>query len=133
MRFDKKKWISFLDRYGLRGDTNGKGAVQSWLMAKIYHRAIFDDTHQDQDDMGTYTARMPLFRMGKFCLGKCPPLNTAINSSNESPQITHAMQKVKINLIKATMRLLVVNKTKQEDVLAVEQWIIMTKKQWTQA
>jgi hypothetical protein len=37
------------------------------------------------------------------------------------------MQVVKMTFIEATMSLLVVDKTKQEDVLAVEQWVLMTK------
>ena len=72
VRFDRKNWIAFLDRYGLRGDaevTDGK----------IYHRAIFED----RDDGGAYTARMPLLRVGKVRPGNSPPSNTAINSGIE--------------------------------------------------
>jgi hypothetical protein len=47
VRFERKKWIAFLDRYGLRGDAE-------FTDGKIYHSAIFDD---HDDDAGTYTAR----------------------------------------------------------------------------
>ena len=66
---------------------------------KLYHRAIFDDTRQDQDDPSTDTARMSQLHVGKVHSGKFPPSNTAINSGDKPLQITHAMQEVKINLI----------------------------------
>ena len=75
VRFERKKWIAFLDRYGLRGDAE-------FTDGKIYHSAIFDD---HDDDAGTYTARMPLLCVGKVRTGKCPPSNTAINSGDEPP------------------------------------------------
>ena len=106
MRFDQKNWIAFLDRCGLWGDaevTNGK----------IYHRAIFED----QDDGGAYTARMPLLRVGKVRPGNSPPSNTAINSGIEPPRLTHAMREAKMKLIKATMRLLVIDEAKQDKIL----------------
>ena len=114
VRFDRKNWIAFLDRYGLRGDaevTDGK----------IYHRAIFED----RDDGGAYTARMPLLRVGKVRPGNSPPSNTAINSCIEPPRLTHAMREAKMKFIKATMRLLVIDEAKQEDVFAVERWELM--------
>jgi hypothetical protein len=47
VRFERKKWIAFLDRYGLRGDAE-------FTDGKIHHSAIFDD---HDDDAGTHTAR----------------------------------------------------------------------------
>jgi hypothetical protein len=120
VQLDGKKWIAFLERYELVGDANGKGGCAEFTDGKISHAAIFED---NQYDPGAYTARMPLLRMGKVCQGKCPPSNTAINSGDEPPQLTHAMREVKITFIEATMSLLVVDKTKQEDVSAVEQWV----------
>ena len=114
VRFDRKNWIAFLDRYGLRGDaevTDGQ----------IYHRAIFED----QDDGGAYTTRMPLLRVGKVRPGNSPPSNTAINSGIEPPRLTHAIREAKMKFIKATMRLLVIDEAKQEDVFAVERWELM--------
>ncbi len=70
-----KKWIAFLDRYGLRGDAEFNDS-------KIYHSAIFDD---HDDDAGTYMARMPLLSVGKVRTRKCPPSNTAINNGDEPP------------------------------------------------
>ncbi len=108
----------------MHGDANGKGGCAEFTDGNISHAAIFED---NQYNPGAYTARMPLLRMGKVRQGKCPPSNTAINSGDESPRLTHAMQEVKMTFIEATMSLLVVDKTKQEDVLAVEQWVLMTK------
>jgi hypothetical protein len=47
VQFEWKKWIAFLDRYGLRGDAE-------FTDGKIYHSAIFDD---HDDNAGTYMAR----------------------------------------------------------------------------
>ncbi len=68
---------------------------------------------------------MPLLWVGKDCPGKFPHSNTAINSGDKPLQLTLAMQEVKMKFIEATMRLLVVDETKQEDVLAVKHWIVM--------
>jgi hypothetical protein len=124
VQLDRKKWIAFLEMYELHGDANGKGGCVEFTDGKISHAAIFED---NQYDPGAYTARMPLLRMRIVRRGKCPPSNTAINSGDEPLQQTHAMQEVKMTLIEATMSLLVVDETKQEDVLAVEQWVLMTK------
>ncbi len=43
--------------------------------------------------------RMPLLRVGKVRTGKCPPSNTAINSGDEPPRLTHAMRAVKMQFI----------------------------------
>ncbi len=102
-----------MDRYGLQGGAE-------FTDGKIYHSAIFDD---HDDDAGTYTARMSLLHVSKVRMGKCPHSNTAINSGNEPPRLTHAMQAVKF--IEATMRLLVVDEAKQKDVVAVKQWVLM--------
>ncbi len=103
MRHDRKKWIAFLERYELRGDTNGKGGCAKFTDGKISHAAIFED---NQYDPGAYTARMPLLRMGKVCQGKCPPSNTAIYSGDEPLRLTHAMREVKMTFIEATMSVL---------------------------
>jgi hypothetical protein len=124
VQLERKKWIAFLERYELRGDANGKGGCAEFTDGKISHAAIFED---NQYDLGAYTARMPLLRMGKVCQGKCPPSNTAINSGDEQLRLTHAMREVKMTFIEATMSLLIVDKTKQEDISAVEQWVLMTK------
>jgi hypothetical protein len=120
--FDRTKWIAILERYELRG-VNGKGGCAEFTDGKIFHAAVFGD---NQCDPGTYT-RMPLLRVGKVRLGKCPPSNTAINSGDEPPQVTHAMRAVKMKFIEATIRLLVVDEAKHEDVFAVEQWVLMSQ------
>ena len=56
MRFEWKKWIAFLDRYGLRGDAK-------FTDGKIYHSAIFDD---HDDDAGTYGNDAFTFMSAKY-------------------------------------------------------------------
>jgi hypothetical protein len=68
---------------------------------------------------------MPLLRVGKVRPENGPPSNTAINSGIEPPRLTHAMWEVKMKFIKATIRLLVIHEAKQEDVFAVEWWVLM--------
>jgi len=99
--FDRTKWIAFLERHELHG-ANGKGGCAEFTDGKIFHAAMFGD---NQCDPGTYTARMPLLRVGKVRPGKCPPSNMAINSGDEPPRVTHAMRAVKIKFIEATIRL----------------------------
>ena len=70
---------------------------------------------------------MPLLRVGKVRPGKCPPSNMAINSGDEPPRVTHAMRAVKMKFIEATIRLLVVDEAKHEDVFAVERWVLMSQ------
>jgi hypothetical protein len=122
--FDRTKWIAFLDRYELRG-ANGKGGCSEVTDGFIVHAAVFGD---NQCDPGTYKAtKMALLRVGKVRPGKCPPSNTAINSGDEPPRVTHAMQAVKMKFIEATIRLLVVDEAKHEDVFAVEWWVLMSQ------
>jgi hypothetical protein len=90
---------------------------------KIFHAAMFGD---NQCDPGTYT-RMPLLRVGKVHPRKCPPSNTAINSGDEPPRVTHAMRAVKMKFIEATIRLLVVDEAKHDVVFAVERWVFMSQ------
>jgi hypothetical protein len=70
---------------------------------------------------------MPLLRIGNIRVGKPPPSNTVINRGDEPPRFTHAMGKVMMAVIEATMSLLIIDKTKQADVTTVEQWVLMTK------
>jgi hypothetical protein len=116
VRLARDKWIVFLNRCGLRGED------AEFTDGKINHSTIFDDR---DDSAGTCTVRMPLLRVGKVRPGKSPPWNTAINSGDQPPRISHAMRDVKMRLIKATMNLIVVDQAKREDVSAVEQWVLM--------
>ena len=68
---------------------------------------------------------MPLLRVGKVRPGNSPPSNTAINSCIKPPRLTHAMREAKMKFIEATMRSLVIDEAKQEDVFAVERWELM--------
>ena len=122
--FDRTKWIAFLERYELHG-ANGKGGCSEVTDGFIVHAAVFGD---NQCDPGTYKAtKMALLRVGKVRPGKCPPSNTAINSGDEPPRVTHAMRAVKMKFIEATIRLLVVDEAKHEDVFAVERWVLMSQ------
>jgi len=49
----------------------GYGEMQSSLMAKNFHSAIFDD---HDDDAGTYTVMMPLPSCRQSTYGKMPTL-----------------------------------------------------------
>ena len=111
----REKWIEFINQYGLRGDAEFTGGA-------IKCSAIFDGI---DDAVGMLAIRMPLLRVGKVRLGKCPPSNTAINNGNEPPRQSHAIRDVKMRLIESTMSLLVVDEAKQEDVSAVDQWVLM--------
>ena len=99
-----------------------RGEDAEFTDGKINHSTIFDDR---DDSAGTCTVRMPLLRVGKVRPGKSPPWNTAINSGDQPPRISHAMRDVKMRLIKATMNLIVVDQAKREDVSAVEQRVLM--------
>jgi hypothetical protein len=122
--FDRTKWIAFLERYELRG-ANGKGGCSEVTDGFIVHAAVFGD---NQCDPCTYKAtKMALLCVGKVRPGKCPPSNTAINSGDEPPRVTHAMRAVKMKFIEATIRLLVVDDVKHEDVFAVEWWVLMSQ------
>ncbi len=116
IRLDREKWIDFLNQYGLREEDAEftDGAIKSSV--------IFDDL-DDAVGMSTHI-RLPLLRVGKVRLGKSPPSNTAINSDNEPPRLSHAMCDVKMRLIESTMSLLVIDEAKREDVSAVEQWVL---------
>jgi hypothetical protein len=123
--FDRTKWIAFLERYALRG-ANRKGGCSEVTDGFIVHAAVFGDNNQC--DPGTYKAtKMALLRVGKVRPGKCPPSNTPINSGDEPPRVTHAMRAVKMKFIEATIRLLVVDEAKHEDVFAVERWVLMSQ------
>ncbi len=80
--------------------------------------------------MGVHTLQGCL-RVGKVRPGNSPPTNTAINSGIEPPRLTHAMREAKMKFIKATMRLLVIDEAKQEDVFAVERWVLMPQNTFT--
>ena len=62
-----------------------------------------------------------------FVLAKYAWENAHPNSGDEPPQVTHAMRAVKMKFIEATIRLLVVDEAKHEDVFAVEQWVLMSQ------
>ena len=102
VRLAWEKWIEFINKYGLREDAE-------FTDCAIKRSAIFDGI---DDAVGMLAIRMPLLRVGKVRLGKCPPSNTAMNNGNEPPWLSHAMHDVKMRLIESTMSLLVVNEVK---------------------
>jgi hypothetical protein len=114
VRFERKNGLHFwIDM--------GYGEMQSSLTAKFIAVPFL----MIMMIMRVHMARMPLLRVGKVRTGKCLPSNMAINSGYEPPRLTHAMQAVKMQFIESTMRLLVVDEAKQEDVVAVERWVLM--------
>ena len=107
----REKWIEFINQYGSRGDAE-------FTDGAIKRSASFDGI---DDAVGTLAIRMPLLRVGKVCLGKCLPSNTAINNGNEPPWLSHNIRDVKMWLIESTMSLLVVDEVKQRSCWNVPQ------------
>ena len=95
-----------------------RGAVQSSPTVKYFM----------QPCLGT-TNVIPVLIRGclYFVLAKYAWENAHPNSGDEPPQVTHAMRAVKMKFIEATIRLLVVDEAKHEDVFAVERWVLMSQ------
>ena len=88
--------------------------------ARINHAALFD---LESDNRKVY--KLDVLRVGKVRPGKAPPSHTAINNKEEPPRMTRAMREVKDCLRDATMSLVHSDFTNENDVFAVEQWLLM--------